>query len=107
MDSAVADYAGRLAILVYTQMSSEINVLASWADGKRTVPYLLMLVLSYVSLGIYACIWEHQFASRIHAEWIRRECDVSFDVSDFWLWGVLRAFILVGPFVYRHKQLTP
>ena len=33
----------------------------------------------------------------------RRGIAYSFGAGDFWGWGILGAFIFVGPFVYYHK----
>jgi hypothetical protein len=95
---------GIYAIVFYSGISTDINVIASRYDGKRTMHYcLLAFLIVPITLGIGAVVWAHKLANRIGSELNRRNVDYSFSATDFWLWGVLGAFIIVGPFIYLHK----
>ena len=96
---------GIYAIVVECRISGEINIAASRADGERTIHYLGMVWLSSITLGIYGLVWNHKFANRVRDELARRGYYYKFSAVDFWLWGVLGALILVGPFVYCYKKL--
>ena len=89
-----------------SNISSDINLIASRYDGRKTMHYCLVLfIFSWLTLGIYPVIWTHQLCSRIGNELRRRGIAYDFDASTFWLWGVLGSLIVVGPFIYTHKLL--
>ncbi len=95
---------GIYSIVYFSGISSDINIVASRYDGKKTVHYCLMLfILAPITLGIYALVWWHQISGRIGAELRRRGIDYSFGAKDFWLWNLLGLLIIVGPFIYVHK----
>lgn len=97
---------GIYPIVVYSQISSEINVLASPHDGKHTMHYCLILfVFSWLTFNIAPLVWWHRISNRIGEELRRRNLQYSFGASDFWLWNILGALIVVGPFVYVHKLM--
>ena len=91
--------------VVMDKMVTELNVAASRADGRRTMPLLSMSLLAGPTLGIYPLIWIHNFCDRIGCELNRRGIDYKFSASTFWLWNVLGSLILVGPFIYTHKMM--
>lgn len=95
---------GIYAIVAYSSISNDINVIASRYDGKKTMHYcLLCFIVAPITLGIGGIVWTHKISNRIGTELKRRNINYSFGASDFWLWGVLGSLIFVGPFVYTHK----
>lgn len=90
-------------ICIWCKMSSDINIVASRYDGKRTMHYFEMSYLAPFTLGIYMLVWFHQFSNRLGAELTRRRLDYQISAKTFWLWGILGSLILVGPFIYLHK----
>ena len=97
---------GIYGLVVMCHISSEINEVASRYDGKKTMHYaLLFFVFSWLTLGIAPIVWQHRISNRIGNELQRRNQDYQFSAKTFWLWGVLGALIIVGPFVYTHKFL--
>lgn len=95
---------GIYGIVVMSTVSSDINIVASRYDGKKTMHYCLLLFLvGPLTLGIGYLVWNHKLCSRIGAELRRRGIVYSFGAADYWLWNVLGALILVGPFVFLHK----
>ena len=85
-------------------VSSDINRIACRYDGKKTMHYcLLIFVFSWLTLGIIYPIWYHKISHRIGTELARRQPSCPFSALTFWGWGILGAFILVGPFIYYHK----
>ena len=98
---------GIYAIVVDSAVSSDINIIASKYDGKNTMHFCLMsFVFSPLTLGIYAFIWYHKISNRIGNELARRGINYNFSATDFWLWGILGSFIIIGPFIYKHKMLA-
>ncbi len=87
-------------------MSVNINTIASRYDGKKTMFYILAMLLGSVTLGIYVFVWTHKFCARIGDELQRRQLSYSFGARDFWLWDILGSLIIVGPFIYLHKLCT-
>lgn len=97
---------GIYAIVVNSKISEEINTVASRYDGKKTMHFcLLIFLIAPITLGIGAIVWQHKISNRIGCELTRRGIDYKFSASTFWLWGVLGALIIVGPFIYTHKFL--
>ncbi len=90
-------------IVIWCKVVTELNVAASRYDGRRTMPYLAMIMLMPCTLGIVSFVWYHNICDRIGNELRRRGMDYKFSASTFWLWNVLGAFILVGPLVFVHK----
>ena len=95
---------GIYGIVVMSSVSNDINVVASRYDGKKTMHYcLLVFLVGPLTLGIGYIVWNHKLCNRIGAELQRRGIAYSFGARDYWLWNVLGALILVGPFVFLHK----
>lgn len=97
---------GIYGLVVMSKVSTDINVIASRYDGKKTMHYcLLVFVFSWLTLGIAPLVWSHRISARIGGELQRRGIDYSFGAGTFWGWNVLGALIVVGPFIYLHKLL--
>ena len=95
---------GIYELVVMSAISNEINIVASKYDGKKTMHFcLLFFLVAPFTLGIGAIVWIHRISNRIGNEIKRRGISYNFSATDFWLWGVLGSFIIVGPFVYMHK----
>ncbi len=95
---------GIYGLVVYSNMSTDINVIASKYDGKKTMHYcLIVFIFSWLTFGIAPIVWIHRLSARIGNELSRRGISYSFGAGSFWGWGVLGSFIVVGPFVYMHK----
>ncbi len=96
---------GIYSIVVMSAVSSDINIVASRYDGKKTMHFcLLYFLVSPITCGIAAIVWYHNISSRIGKELKRRGIFYSFGAADFWLWNVLGSFIVIGPFIYLHKM---
>jgi len=96
---------GIYPMVIWSRIVTELNLAACRYDGKRTMPYFGMLMLSGITLGIFPLVWMHKFCSRIGAELSRRRLDYEFGAKTFWLWGVLGSLIIVGPFIFVHKLM--
>ena len=97
---------GIYSIVVMTSVSEDINIIASKYDGRKTMNYcLLLFVLAPLTFGIAAIVWNHRICARMKNELTRRNIDYKITPCDFWGWGVLGALVLIGPFIYLHKQL--
>lgn len=97
---------GIYGLVVWSSVSSDINTAASRYDGKKTMHYLLLLfIVSPLTLGIGAIVWNHRLAKRIGNELTRRGIGYHVGAGTFWGWGVLGSLICIGPFVYTHKLL--
>lgn len=95
---------GIYALIYLMEIGDTTNIIASRYDGKRTMNYILVaLILAPLTLGIMAFVWFHGLSNRIGNELRRRGHSSTFSASTFWLWGVLGALIVVGPFIYVYK----
>lgn len=96
---------GIYPLVVMSAVSNDINIVASRYDGKKTMHYcLLFFVVAPITLGIASIVWYHKISNRIGDEVKRRGINYKFSATDFWLWNVLGALIVVGPFIYIHKM---
>ncbi len=95
---------GIYALVFYSKVSTDINLIASRHDGKKTMHYcLLTFVVAPITFGIGGIVWCHRISARIGNELTRRGIGYSFGAGTFWGWNVLGSLIGVGPLVYLHK----
>lgn len=95
---------GIYPLCVFSNISTDINTIASRYDGKKTTHYLLVVfIFSWLTLGIYPIVWMHNISKRIGNELMRRRIPYSFGAGTFWGWNILGALIWIGPLVYEHK----
>lgn len=97
---------GIYPLVMMSIISSDINLIASKYDGKKTMHYCLVaFIFSWLTLGIVPIVWFHKLSARIGNELARRGIAYSFGAGSFWGWNVLGSLIVVGPFIYIHKLL--
>ncbi len=97
---------GIYPLVMMSIISSDINLIASKYDGKKTMHFcLLFFIFSWLTFGIAPIVWYHRISDRIGNELARRGIAYNFNAGTFWLWCVLGSLIGVGPFVYMHKFL--
>ena len=95
---------GIYGIVFMSNISTDINTIASRHDGKKTMHYCLILfIFSGLTFGIATLVWFHRMSNRIGSELIRRGINYDFNASTYWLWNILGSLIFVGPFIYMHK----
>ena len=96
---------GIYPIIFYSNLSTDINLIACRHDGKKTMHYcLLFFLVAPITLGIGAIVWCHRISARIGNELSRRGISYSFGAGTFWGWNILGSFLFgVGPFIYLHK----
>ncbi len=97
---------GIYPMVIWSRIVTELNIVASRSDGKRTMPYFGMLILAPVTLAVFPFVWMYRFCNRVGKQLELRKCDFRFSEKDFWLWGILGSLILVGPFVFTHKLMN-
>lgn len=97
---------GIYPLVMYTKMTNEINLIATPHDGKKSMHYLLMvLIVAPITLGIAGIVWQHRICNRMGAELQRRGIAYKFSAGTFWGWCVLGALIGIGPLVFTHKYI--
>jgi hypothetical protein len=97
---------GLYPIFALSNISSEINLIASSRDGRNTLNGALMaLIIAPLTCGIASLVWYNNICDRMGNELGARNIDYSFSATTFWGWGVLGVFILIGPFIFMHKFL--
>lgn len=95
---------GIYPLVVMSSVSSNINLIASRYDGKKTMHYcLLFFLVGPLTLGIAYIVWNHKISARMGNELRRRGIAYSFGAADYWLWNVIGSLIVVGPFIYLYK----
>lgn len=97
---------GIYPIVLASAISSDINLIASRYDGRKTMHYcLLTFVVAPLTCGVATFVWYHNISDRIGCELRRRNINYSFGAADYWLWAILGSLIFVGPFIYLHKKM--
>ena len=98
---------GIYSIYIFAKMGDTLNLIAGRYDGKRTMNYwLLSLIVTPITFGIGFLVWNHKFCARIGQELARRQIDYKVDASTFWLFDILGALVLIGPFYYVYKLMN-
>ena len=93
-------------IVVMYDVTESTNMVATPHDGRKSTNYLLMFFLfGWLSLGIAWLVWYSNLSDRIGNELQRRGMPREVSMADFWLWNILGALIIVGPFIYLYKLL--
>ncbi|AZP38714.1 DUF4234 domain-containing protein [Acidipropionibacterium acidipropionici] len=93
-------------LFLLAEISGSLNIMASRYDGKKTMNFwLLLFVVGPITAGIAYIVWMHKMCNRIGAELVRRGHPRQVSAATYWGWGVLGAFIIVGPFVLIWKLL--
>ena len=102
---------GIYGLVIMADISSDINTIASRYDGKKTMNYALLFLVSLLLallplvLIVAHCVWFHRICSRIGTELCRRGIGYGFGAADYWIWGILGVFIFVGPFIFTYRLL--
>ena len=95
---------GIYGLVFFSKVSTDINLIASRYDGKKTMHFcLLAFIFVPITFGIAGIVWYHKISARIGAELNRRGIGYSFGAGTYWGWSVLGCLIGVGPLVYMHK----
>lgn len=84
---------GIYGIICLYNISKDINTIASRYDGKETMNYVLVWILSMFTLGIPTFIWYHKISARIGCELQRRNYDYKFDASTYWIYNFVLSLI--------------
>ncbi|WP_430591850.1 DUF4234 domain-containing protein [Humidisolicoccus flavus] len=97
---------GIYTIWLTARAGDDLNAIASRRDNRRTMNFwLLALVVGPITFGFAYIFWWHNSCDRIGNELQRRGMTRTITAADYWLWGVLGAFIIVGPFIFMYKRL--
>lgn len=95
---------GIYPLVIMSSISSDINLIASRYDGKKTMHFcLLAFIFTGLTFGIAPLVWYHRISKRIGNELNRRGIAYKFGAGSFWGWNILGLFIVVGPLVYMYK----
>ena len=97
---------GIYPLVIMSSISTDINVIATKYDGKKTMHFcLLAFIFSWLTFGIAPIVWYHRISARIGNELSRRGISYAFGAGSFWGWNVLGSLIGIGPLVYLYKLL--
>ena len=97
---------GIYGLIVMTEISKDINTIASKYDEQKTMHFCLMLfIFSWLTLGIAPLVWYHKISRRIGEELERRNIDYGFGALTFWSYGFVGQFFCIGPFIYFYELL--
>ena len=89
-------------MVVLSRISCEINLVAQ-KDGRKTIHYLSMLMLSVLSFFVVPLVWWHNLCNRMGNELSRRNLGYSFGARHFWLLNILGGITIVCPLIFMYK----
>ena len=95
---------GIYSIVFFSGISTDINLIASRYDGKKTMHFcLLIFVVAPLTWFIGLWVWFSRLSDRIGQELARRGLAYRFGAGSFWGWNFLGTLIVIGPIIYLHK----
>lgn len=95
---------GLYPLFALSNISSEVNLIASSRDGRNTLNGALMfLIIAPLTFGIAGLVWFNNICDRIGNELAARNVNYSISAGTFWGWGFFGVLIVIGPFVFIHK----
>ncbi len=92
-------------IIFFMSFSFDVDKLASRHDGKKTLNYAFVFLLSLFTFSIVKLCWLYEITGRISEELSRRGIEYEFSTSDFWIWQVVGSLYFVGPFIFHFKLI--
>lgn len=95
---------GIYGVVQIAGVGNDINIAAQRYDGKRTKNFwLVYLLLSWLTLGIYPLVWWSTLCSRLGQELQRRGINYSFGAKYYWLYVFVGGVTVVLPLIFFHK----
>ncbi len=94
---------GIYSIIFFVPLSFDLNKAAPKEDRTKTMNYLTAYILSFFTFSIVLDIWLYQVTVHIEEGLARYGIDYKFGRRDFWIWGILGSFIVIGPIINLHK----
>ena len=83
----------------------DLNIVCK-ADGKKTMNYIGMILLSAITFGIYGIVWYYGVGKRLEQGAIMRGLPPMTSGGSLLCWQILGACIVVGPFVAQAKMIN-
>lgn len=90
-------------IVMYCGIANDVNTVCSRYDGKKTMHYFLMCLVSPFTLFILPLVWFHNICTRMGNELKRRMISYDFGAKDFWIFMILLSFTIAGPVIFAVK----
>ncbi len=94
---------GIYELFFFTPFSFDLDKVAPKRDGTKTINFLFVFILSYITCSLALVVWVYHIAGRVEEALIQRGINYKFGTNDFWTWYILGSFIGIGPFVFMYK----
>ena len=95
---------GIYSIVFFIPFSFDLDKIAPKKDRSKTMNYLVAYIVSLFTFSIVLMIWHYQIAERVEEALAEHQLSCDFSTGSFWGWYVFGSLILVGPFIYFHKN---
>lgn len=89
---------GIYPIVFWHKLSKDVNVICD-GDGKKTMRYVFVWMLNFVTLGIFGIVWRAMLANRLKTNAAR----YGLKFSDSAVFTVLLSVLLPGPGLFITK----
>ena len=76
------------------------------ADGKKTMNYIGMLLLSVITCGIYGMVWTYNLGKRLEQGAVMRGLPPQTSGGSLLCWQIFGSLIVVGPFIAQAKMIN-
>jgi magnesium-transporting ATPase (P-type) len=97
---------GIYSLVYFYCVGRDLNTINSRYDGKKSMNFILLTLVSPFTAGIASLVWMHRISNRTGWALTHRSINYELNANTFWLWAILGSMIFVGPFVYVHKLST-
>lgn len=88
------------------RLAKDVNT-ACEGDGEETAGVVEFVVLSFITLGIYAIVWECKLANRLQRNAKRYNTSFNENSTDILIWQFAGAFLCgAGPYVAMYILIT-
>ena len=94
---------GIYSLFFIHNMAKEANTVD--AEGKKVTGLIGYILLTVITAGIFALIWNYKVTEKFAASIMRRGGQPKFDGGKWLLWTLVGSLILVGPLVALVKQI--
>jgi len=96
---------GVYALFFFTPFSFDLDKVAPKRDGTKTINFLFVFIVAYMTASIAMFVWDYHIAGRIEEALIQRGINYQFGTKDFWAYQIIGSFIIVGPFIFRYRLI--
>ena len=96
---------GIYGIYFWYKYTEDVNTVC-YGDGQETMNYILVVLLSLVTRGIFTFIWVYQLGNRLQANAPRYQLSFQENGTSALLWYIFGSLICgIGPYIAQYSLI--